>query len=267
MDAAIRKAQEQGIGIATARRSNHFGAAGHYAWLAAERGLIGLCTTNGPPILAPSGGITPTFGNNPIAAGIPAGRYRPILLDVALSVAPRGKIGLAIAEGRPLPHGWILDDLGRPSTDLADLAAGLGVPIGGHKGYGLAMVMEILAGALSGARFSSERRPGDGQADAPNMGHCFIVIDPARFMPSGEFVARVDALIEQTKCSRRSAEFDEILVPGERELRCREESLVTGVRLRRSTYQALVEFGLRRNLTSYLEPVAVDTIVTSQAAE
>ena len=139
MEVAIRKAREQGVGIVSVRRSNHFGAAGHYVWEATKHGLIGLCTTNGPLILAPTGGVTPTFGNNPLAVGIPAGRHFPILLDIAMSVAPRGKIGLAVAEGKPLPPGSILDRFGQPSTDLADLAAGLGVPIGGHKGYGLAL--------------------------------------------------------------------------------------------------------------------------------
>ena len=90
MQLAIRKAHEQGIGIVGVRRSNHFGAAGHYAWEATKTGLIGLCTTNGPAILAPTGGMTPTFGNNPLGVGIPAGRHPPILLDIAMSVAPRG---------------------------------------------------------------------------------------------------------------------------------------------------------------------------------
>ena len=88
-------------------------------------------------ILAPTGGLTPTFGNNPLGVGIPAKRNPPILLDIAMSVAAKGKIGLQLAEGKPLPPGWILDRVGRPSIDPADLAAGLGVPIGGHKGYGL----------------------------------------------------------------------------------------------------------------------------------
>ena len=156
MNVAMRKAREIGIGVVSVRRSNHFGAAGHYVWEATKQGLIGICTTNGPLILAPTGGVTPTFGNNPLAVGIPAGRHLPILLDIAMSVAPRGKIGLTLAEGKPLPPGWILDRFGRPSTDLADLAAGLGTPIGGHKGYGLALVLELLAGALSGAGFASD---------------------------------------------------------------------------------------------------------------
>ena len=126
METAIRIAREKGVGIVAVRRSNHLGAAGHYPWLAAREGLIGLCTTTGPVILAPTGGVTPTFGNNPLGVGIPAKRHHPILLDIAMSVAPRGRIGLQLAEGKPLPPGWILDRNGRPSTDPADLVAGLG---------------------------------------------------------------------------------------------------------------------------------------------
>ena len=158
METAIRIAREKGVGIVAVRRSNHLGAAGHYPWLAAREGLIGLCTTTGPVILAPTGGITPTFGNNPLGVGIPAKCHHPILLDIAMSVAPRGRIGLALAEGKPLPPGWILDRNGRPSTDPADLVAGLGVPIGGHKGYGLTLVMEVLAGVLTGAGFGWDNR-------------------------------------------------------------------------------------------------------------
>ena len=186
MDVAMRKACEQGVGIVSVRGSNHFGAAGHYVWEAAKNGLIGLCTTNGPLVLAPTGGVTPTFGSNPLAVGIPAGRHFPILLDIAMSVAPRGRIGLAVAEGKPLLPGWILDRFGQSSTDLADLAAGLGVPIGGHKGYGLALVLEVLAGVLSGAGFAADHRPEKLHlsSDAPDYGHLFIAIDPERFMPA-----------------------------------------------------------------------------------
>ena len=112
MRLAIQKAQSSGMGMVTVRRSNHLGAAGHYAWEAARLGLIGLCTTNGPVILAPTGGVTPTFGNNPLGVGIPAGSQLPVLLDIAMSVAPRGKIALQVARGQPLPPGWILDRQG-----------------------------------------------------------------------------------------------------------------------------------------------------------
>jgi LDH2 family malate/lactate/ureidoglycolate dehydrogenase len=254
METAIRIARERGVGVVAVRRSNHLGAAGHYPWLAAREGLIGLCTTTGPVILAPTGGTTPTFGNNPIGVGIPAGCHHPILLDIAMSVAPRGRIGLALAEGKPLPAGWILDRTGRPSTDLADLVAGLGMPIGGHKGYGLTFIMEVLAGVLTGAGFGwDNRREHNRHMVKPaNFGHFFLALDPELFMALPDFTARVDRLIEMTKSGERAAGSDEILVPGEHELRARERSLKEGVPLRPSTYQALRKYGVKAGLDTQL---------------
>jgi LDH2 family malate/lactate/ureidoglycolate dehydrogenase len=254
METAIRIARDKGVGIVAVRRSNHLGAAGHYPWMAASEGLIGLCTTTGPVILAPTGGTTPTFGNNPIGVGIPAGCHHPILLDIAMSVAPRGRIGLALAEGKPLPPGWILDRNGQPSTDPADLVAGLGMPIGGHKGYGLTLIMEVLAGVLTGAGFGwDNRREHNRQMVKPaNFGHFFMAIDPELFMPSADFTARVDRLIEMTKTGDKADGAEEIFVPGEVELRARERSLKEGVPLRPSTYEALRKYGLKAGLDTEL---------------
>lgn len=254
MEQAIRIAREKGVGLVGVRRSNHLGAAGHYPWLAAREGLIGLCTTNGPVILAPTGGITPTFGNNPLGVGIPAGRYHPILLDIAMSVAPRGRIGLQLAEGKPLPPGWILDRNGNPSTDPADLVAGLGVPIGGHKGYGLTLVMEVLAGVLTGASFGwdNRREHSPKMVKPANFGHFFMAIDPELFMPSTEFTTRVDHLIEQTKAGERAEGMEEILIPGESELRARKRSVRDGVPLRPSTYRSLLTYARKAGLDTEL---------------
>jgi LDH2 family malate/lactate/ureidoglycolate dehydrogenase len=112
----IAKAKQSGIGLVVARRSNHYGAAGHYAWMAATEGPIGLRTTSGGPVLAPWGGTTPTFGDNPLGVGIPAGTHPPILLDIAMSVVAQGKTSLAMAEGKPIPLGWLFDKEGRLST-------------------------------------------------------------------------------------------------------------------------------------------------------
>ena len=257
MELAIRMARERGVGVVGVHRSNHLGAAGHYPWLAAQEGLIGLCTTNGPVILAPTGGLTPTFGNNPLGVGIPARRYHPILLDIAMSVAPRGKIGLQLAEGKALPPGWILDRFGRPSTDPADLVAGLGVPIGGHKGYGLTLVMEVLAGVLTGAGFGWDHRRDRTRQNPhpPDFGHFFMAIDPELFMPTAEFTTRVDHMIEQTKSGERAENVEEILIPGEKEMRARQRNLQEGVPLRLSTYQALRKYAQKTGLNAELAVV------------
>ena len=267
MDLAIEKARASGFGIVSVRRSNHFGAAAQYVWQATRKGLIGLCTTNGPLILPPTGGVTASFGNNPLGVGIPAAQFFPILLDIAMSVAPRGKIGLSVAEGRGLAPGWIVDHAGRPSVDLSDLAAGLGVPIGGHKGYGLALVMEVLAGVLSGAGFGGDHHRDrlHGSVEAPDFGHFFMALDPGRFMPVAEFAARVDQLIIQTKSGERADDVDEILIPGEMELRSRERSLIEGVRLRRSTYEALLSYGRKAGLRTAVEVVAPSDGVVGRA--
>lgn len=258
MRRAMEKARTTGVGLVTAHRSNHFGAAGHYAWLAATEGLIGLCTTNGGPCLAPWGGTSPTFGNNPLGVGIPAGKYPPIVLDIAMSTVAMGKIGLAIAEGKPLPLGWVLDTHGRPTTDPADFRASrLGVPIFEHKGYGLTMVMELLAGILPGADHPWQHRD-DRLSNAtyvPNLGHFFMAINPELFMARDEFLSRVDAMIEAAKSSELAEGVEEILVPGEMEMRARERHLREGVPLLPSTARELENYAKEAGLTTQLVPV------------
>ena len=252
---AMEKARSSGVGLVTAHHSNHFGAAGHYAWVAATQGLIGLCTTNGGPCLAPWGGATPTFGNNPLGVGVPAGAFPPIVLDIAMSTVAMGKIALALAEGQPLPPGWILDSNGQPSTDPADFrAAMLGVPIAGHKGYGLTMVMELLAGILAGADFPWQHRDDrlGGTTYQPNLGHFFLVINPELFVDRPSFLARVDAMIAAAKASQRAPGVAEILVPGEMEMRAREQNLRDGVPLLPSTYRALLDYRQKAGLQTEL---------------
>ena len=239
---AIRKAKESGVGVVGALHSNHFGAAGHYAWMAAQAGLIGLATTNGGLVLAPWGGTTPTFGNNPLGVGIPTGKHLPIVLDIAMSVVAQGKIALAIAEGKPIPMGWMFDKNGRLSTNPADFRDGFGVPIAEHKGYGLALVMEVLAGVLTGAGFCFDhgRETVRDEGKKPNLGHFFLAINPTLFMSADEFRARVDRMVDEIKSSQLAPGTREILVAGEIEMRNREANLKSGsVPLLPSTLRAL----------------------------
>ena len=135
MQTAMALARNAGVGIVGVRRSNHLGAAGHYPWMAAREGFIGLCTTNGPVELS---WLRPAAGDadlrqQPAWSRHPRRRHFPIVLDVAMSVATRGRVGLELAEGRSLLEGWILDRRGRTSTNPADLVAGLGVPMAGTR--------------------------------------------------------------------------------------------------------------------------------------
>jgi amino acid adenylation domain-containing protein len=254
MKLAMEKAGANGIGVVGVHRSNHFGAAGHYVLQAARRGLIGLGTTNSALWLAPTGGVTPLFGTNPLAVGIPSGRHHPIVLDASMSVTAKGKVAKHLEEGRPLPHGWILDSAGRPSVDPADLVAGLGIPIGGHKGYGLALVMEALSGVLTGAGFGSEHSRARLRQNGvpPDFGHFFIAIDPELFLSRTEFEARVDRMIDEVKGAQRMEGVEEILLPGEAELRAREHNLREGVPLSPAVHQALEKYRREAGLVSEL---------------
>ena len=258
MRKAIEKAHTSGVGVIGTHHSNHYGAAGHYAWMAAASGLIGLSTTNGGLVIAPYGGTSARLGNDPLGVGIPTAGRLPIVLDIAMSVVAVGKIGLALMEGRPLPLGWALDKAGKPTTEPQAAMEGSGLPIAGHKGYGLAMVMETLAGVLTTAGFALDhnRETFRGGQQEHNIGHFMLALDPGLFMPIEEFRARVDRLIDDMKSSDRIEGTQEILVPGELEMRARQENLAAGsVPLLPSTLKRLVDYQLEVGLTTELEVV------------
>lgn len=244
MEECIARAKQYHVGVALVRRSNHFGAAGYYAGLAAAADLIGLATTNGNLVLAPPGSLTPTVGNNPIAVGVPAGEERPLLLDVAMSVVAGGKVDLAAAEGTVLPEGWCYDADGQPTRDVSRALAGLGVPLGaplaGHKGFGLAIAMEVLAGALTGAAFGREHTLEVEAGPRPwNEGHFFLAIDPAVSLPLPAFKARVDQMIREIRASTPLPNGKAPHAPGEQGWRRREEALRDGILLPGSIYAGL----------------------------
>jgi LDH2 family malate/lactate/ureidoglycolate dehydrogenase len=253
MEEAIVRAEKFHLGMALVRRSNHFGSAGYYAGLALAHDLIGVATTNGNLVLAPEGGLTPTVGNNPIAVAVPAGEEPPILLDVAMSVVAGGKIDLTAAEGGDLPEGWCLDAEGRPTRDLRAALAGLGVPLGapaaGHKGFGLALAMEALAGALTGAKFG--RRHTLEVEDGPrpwDEGHFFLAIDPALAMPLADFKRRIDQMIREVRDTRPIPGGKPVHAPGEQGWRRRETALREGIPLPGSVYERLARAAEERGL-------------------
>jgi len=227
MELAITKAKQYGVGVVGVKESNHFGAAAYYTMQAMRQDAIGFCTTNGIPLLAPWGGLTPTFSNTPISYALPAGKERPVVLDMAVTVVAAGKVALAKRKGEQIPLGWALNAEGEPTAD-PNLAA-LMAPIGGPKGYGLALVMDALSGVLTGALFARHVRRGGTPNTPQGMGQFFMAIDIAAFLPVAEFKARMDEQIQQVKSSRRAKGVERIYLPGEIELENMERAQREGI--------------------------------------
>jgi LDH2 family malate/lactate/ureidoglycolate dehydrogenase len=210
----VDRARERGGMAVAAVRNWQLLVAAPYARLAAEAGLIGFVCTNFAPLVAPPGGRTAVFGTNPFAYGLPARRHPPVVLDVATTVSSMQKVRLAAQQDTPLPGGIVLDRAGRPSTDPGALLEGgllapLGHPHAPHKGFGLALFVDALAGVLTGAGFAQGLAGG-----AP--GNLLWALDIEAFLPRDEFLARMDAQLDQIKRGERLPGVDELLVPGER---------------------------------------------------
>jgi len=218
MDLAIEKARSHGIGMVGVAHSTHFGAAAYYAMRAAARQLIGVAITNTLPLMPPVGGAAAIVGNNPIAYAIPAGRERPVVLDIATSVVARGKVQRARGRGDLVPLGWGVDRHGVPTErPEAIMDGGMLLPVGDHKGFGLAMIFDLLCGPLIGAGASAEVG-GLAVGDNPkpqNAGHVFFAIDVAQFRQLPDFLDSVDRYVEAVHHSPRAPGIERIYVPGE----------------------------------------------------
>jgi len=217
VDLAVRKARESGVAWVNTRNSNHAGPASLYVRQALDQGMLALYFAVGNANhLAPWGGLEILLSTNPIAAGIPAGDEPPILLDMATTVAAYGKIKAVAKRGEPMPEGWMIDRQGQPLLDPKRASEGLLMPIGGHKGYGLALIVGLLAGTLGGAAMGKD--VVDFNADdtsVTNTGQAIVCIDVAAFGDPAEFRSRVDDLVRDIRDSERLPGVDRIWLPGE----------------------------------------------------
>ena len=225
MRLAIDKAKTVGMGSVAVRDSNHFGAAGLYALMAAEAGLIGLATTSTwLPTIVPTFGAEAMFGTNPIAFAAPAGRNPPFVLDMATSTVAGGKVKLAILHKKPIPEGWAVDANGQPVTDpvqandhRAFTPLGGNRLMGSHKGYGLAAMVEILSTMLPGAIYAATRAARRPDATRWDIGHFFMALDPAAFRAGDEFGDDVDDMIDALRAARPADAGQPVLVAGDPE--------------------------------------------------
>ena len=254
MKIAIDKAKAMGVGVVSVFNSHHFGAAGYYAALASKEGLVGMVTSATRSIaVVPTRAAVPVLGTNPIAFAAPARRNRPFLLDMATSSVANNKIKVYELNGKRLPAGWVLDGQGEPVTDPAAAlkiiyekkGEGGQTPLGGtaemssHKGYGLALLVHILGGTLSGASFSPIRVRTQKPSDPDRLGHFFLAIDPKAFRPDGEFEEDLDDVIDVLHGTAPVDPAQPVLVPGDPEAAARERRLREGIPLPASLLEKL----------------------------
>ncbi len=251
-DHSIRIAQALGVSVVVASHSNHFGAGSWWGEKLARRGLLGIVMSNACPAVAPWQGKTPILGTNPLCVAVPGhgGRGR-WLLDMATTTVALGKLGHASQLNRPtIPREWgFLDSNGQPTTDTAAALRGAPTPIGGYKGTGLAMMVEILCAGLSGGAMTTELPIYRTGGDPLGISHTFIAIDPARFLPAGEFETRMDRLAGLVKASELAPGYDEILLAGEPEWRTEKIREQTGIPVPTKLWTKLGEIGAELKVT------------------
>ena len=243
MQDAIRRAKAHGIGAVALRNSNHFGTAMYFTLMAARAGCVGFLSTNASPAMAPWGGRKKTVGTNPWSWAAPAGDLAPLVLDIANTGVARGKIYLARQKGLPIPEGWAINAAGAPTTDAAEAIEGIILPMAQHKGYAIAVVMDMLSGVLTGSAFGAgvhgpyqtEHRSGAGQM--------MIALEIAAFQPLAEFGARMERYIAELKSAPLAEGFDEIVYPGEIEARNNARHRAEGLTLPDDTIADLQKIG------------------------
>ncbi|MFH2132128.1 MAG: Ldh family oxidoreductase [bacterium] len=232
MHEAIELAETTGVSLVGVSNSEHFGMSALYLLQALDAGFISFVYTNSSPAMPVWGGRTRFLGASPFAAGVPGGERGPFVLDMACTVTARGKLKYAAQRGEAIAPGLALDQDGHPTTDGEKAFHGVILPFGGMKGAGLAMLMEILSGVMTGAAFAGEvRNPHSDLSGSQNVGHFFMAIKPDLFMPLEEYKSRMDTLISRSKACEKAAGFKEILIPGEPEARTENERRATGIPL------------------------------------
>lgn len=238
---AIEKARHSGVAWVGAYHSNHAGPANLYARMPLAHDMIGLYVAVGNANhLAPWGGTAMLLSTNPIAAAVPGLEEPPVILDMATTVAAYGKVKTAAQRGEQMPVGWMIDRMGESITDPDKAGDGLLLPIGGPKGYGLALLFGLLAGTLNGAAFGDD--VVDFNADfhsTTNTGHFIIAIDIAAFADLVKFKRQVDHVVRAIRASPTLPGFDEVLLPGDQSRRKREDYQANGIPIRDALLQSL----------------------------
>jgi len=261
MSRCIKKADQAGLAVTTVRSSNHFGIAGYYAMMALPEDMIGVSLTNSRPLVAPTYGLRPVIGTNPIAVAIPAGEEPPYVLDMATSIVPIGKISVYDKAGQQIPAGWGINEQGALTHEPAEVIHGgallpLGGPaeLRGYKGYGLSLMVDLLSGVLAGAAFG-EGVSNPSQPERADVGHFFAAIKIENFRPLAQFKADMDDYIQALKRTPKLPGQDRIYIHGEKEFERTEKYLREGIPLMAEVVESLQKAGDEVGVPFDLEPL------------
>ncbi len=249
-DHAIRLAAATGVGIVTARECSHFGAAFLWARRISDAGYIGIALCDASMQVPPWQGREPRLGTNPISVSVPHPRHRGWLLDMATTTVAYAKLEQLKLKGETtVPSGWSQDREGVPTTDMATALKGLLMPLGGYKGSGLGMMVEILTGVLAGGPVFGTQVTGLRHQGRPmRVNHTFLAIDVERFMPLEQFQERMEWLIEEVKSAAPAKGYSEVLVAGEPEWRAEEHRKENGIPIADGVWQSLEDLARRLNV-------------------
>jgi L-2-hydroxycarboxylate dehydrogenase (NAD+) len=268
MTMAMDKAAEFGMGSVAVRNSTHFGIDGYYPLMAIKRGMIGFSVTNARPSIAPTFGVEPMLGTNPIAFGAPSDEDCPFLFDGATSITQRGKVEVLNRKGLPTPSGWIIDDKGNPATESADILAGLvekrnallplggfGEALSGHKGFGLSVIVELLSASLQDGAYlrGLSGLDADGNPARFRVGHFFLAIDIEHFVPLETFKHTTGNILRDLRGSTKSPGHDRIWTAGEKEWENEARIAVEGVPINSNLRAELAAIRDELGLTEYAE--------------
>lgn len=244
MKLAMSKARNYGCGVVAVKNSNHFGITAYYSMLAAAEDMIGIVMTNASPAMAPFRTKTPLLGTNPISFAIPAKNSPPIVLDMSTTVTARGRIRYAALTGKEIPLGWALDKEGKPTTNAQEALEGSLEAIGGVKGFGLSLIVDILCGILTSTSMTGEVKNVTNNSGPAKTGHFFMALDISRFDGTDNFKAKVDAVIGKVK-SLPSVDGGPVFMLGEIEHNNTLKNLEQGVPLDKEVINSLNTLAMR----------------------
>jgi len=235
---AIKNAKKTGIGLVGIKNSGHYGLSGYYAEKAVKKNLIAFCFTNAPPAIAPHGARKSLFGTNPICFGTPTSSNVPFILDTSVSVINRGKIRVAAKTRKKIPEGVALDKFGKPTTNAKKALAGVQLPIAGFRGSGLAWMVDILSGVITGGNHGGKvKDPFDDFSGPQNIGHLFIVIKPNLFV--GNYNKRIKENIKKIKKLPKIKGVKEIFYPGQNKFKRYKTNLKKGIAIPKNILEDL----------------------------